>query len=330
MKNTLQVLPDAILINGVTRKHQFAPEMVYSNNAAENLYFVKSYKDLDSSFSNCSQDYLRDAIPLNEEMNQPEYTFKLNNYSNKELDSHSDEQFTFDQILSHHEDLVDRGIKQVSSQVEQLQADSIDSNSTNFTLKSISVNWESCKSAYLHVVSDVSYVKELEKQKATNQCMHIMFSSLSHEFRTPLNSFANSLHLIRSITQRIRAVLETLELSASVKRDLERQHTQVDKFLQMGLVSSKILELMVEDIMDFAKIEAGTFSLNPSQFTIESLVSELNDIFTHQCEQKRVDFCIEASAQVLQSVFHSDSDRIRQVLVNLVSNSVKFTHQGRI
>ena len=160
--------------------------------------------------------------------------------------------------------------------------------------------------------------------------MHIMFSSLSHEFRTPLNSFANSLLLIRSIFQRIRLKISTQELSLGVEADLERQYSQVDKFLKMGLISSKVLELMVEDIMDFAKIEAGTFRLVPSKFRIEELISELSYIFTHQCEQKGVEFGIDCIQKVRQIEFLSDAGRIRQVLMNLISNSVKFTHKGYI
>ena len=160
--------------------------------------------------------------------------------------------------------------------------------------------------------------------------MHIMFSSLSHEFRTPLNSFANSLVLIDSTTNKINKKLDSLALESELKNDMGKLQDQVKKFTKMGMVSSKILELMVEDIMDFAKIEAGTFSLNPSVFLIEDLIKDLNFIFMHQCEQKGVEFSILCSEEVRNTSFNSDNGRIRQILMNLISNSTKFTSEGYI
>ena len=51
--------------------------------------------------------------------------------------------------------------------------------------------------AYLHVFANISSIKKLEKVRATNKCLHIMFASISHEFRTPLNAFTNVVDLIK-------------------------------------------------------------------------------------------------------------------------------------
>ena len=51
--------------------------------------------------------------------------------------------------------------------------------------------------AYLHVFVNISSIKRLEKVRATNKCLHIMFASISHEFRTPLNAFINAVDLIK-------------------------------------------------------------------------------------------------------------------------------------
>ena len=326
MKSTMQALPDSILINGVQRKSQLHPNLVFSNDSALIEDFVKLNKSSEDVRQFPSLENIfrwNEHSQLNDDFNK----WTLTRYH--EDDSKTELILTLMEVLSYHENWVDREKTQISSQIEILNENNDEnSNPKVFTIKSIEVKWEKCHFAYLHVLSDISSFKELEKEKVTNQCMHIMFSSLSHEFRTPLNSFANSLLLIRSAIDQMKCLTNKDEVPHIPK--LDTLHIQVDKFLKIGLVSSKILELLVEDIMDFAKIEAGTFSLNTSYFKIGELTTKVEDIFMHQCLQKRVEFAIEWNADVANTWFNSDCGRILQVLMNLISNSVKFTNQGQI
>ena len=87
---------------------------------------------------------------------------------------------------------------------------------------------------------------------------------------------------------------------------------------------------LIEDILDLAKLEAGTFSLNEEPFKIGKLIEDIDFIFGFQWAQKRIYFKVESSENLKESIFISDLGRIKQVLMNLISNSFKFTLNGGI
>ena len=103
-----------------------------------------------------------------------------------------------------------------------------------------------------------------------------------------------------------------------------------EKFFRICKISTTSLMSLVEDILDLAKIEAGTFSLNEQPFSIRSLVQDIEYVFEFQCAQKGIYFNVEADRRVLDETFCSDVGRIKQVLNNLISNAFKFTLQGGI
>ena len=103
----------------------------------------------------------------------------------------------------------------------------------------------------------------------------------------------------------------------------------VDKFITAATISSKTLESLTEDILDFAKIEAQMFTLNERPFIIEDLIKDITFIFDFQCKQKGLK--LEVNSRGLDKVeFCSDVGRIKQILVNLLSNAYKFTNEGSI
>ena len=91
-----------------------------------------------------------------------------------------------------------------------------------------------------------------------------------------------------------------------------------------------MLTNLTEDILDFAKIEAGLFTLDKTTFTVGDVIDEAAFIFELQCQQKGIYFRVECFDEVRRASFHSDKSRIRQVLLNLLSNAFKFTNQGGI
>ena len=87
---------------------------------------------------------------------------------------------------------------------------------------------------------------------------------------------------------------------------------------------------LVEDILDLAKIEAGNLDLNFNPFVIASLINEIKFVFENQCNKKHLYFNIDCENNILAARFNSDMNRIRQILINVISNSFKFTNQGGI
>ena len=99
---------------------------------------------------------------------------------------------------------------------------------------------------------------------------------------------------------------------------------------KIGEVSSCLLLNLVEDILDMAKFTSMTFQLNIEPFCLESVLMEIDFIFGFQCEEKRLNFNIQWDQRTLKGVYNSDAKRLKQVLINLVSNSYKFTERGGI
>jgi len=86
---------------------------------------------------------------------------------------------------------------------------------------------------------------------------------------------------------------------------------------------------LVNDILDFSQIEAGKFSLVPGKFDIRQAIQESIDLIAKQAREKNLVVCSEVPSYIPQIVV-SDLNRFKQVLINLLGNTVKFTFQGHV
>ena len=132
-------------------------------------------------------------------------------------------------------------------------------------------------------------------------------SSMSHEIRTPLNT-----------------VLGMGELLAETKLD-EHQRGYVGTLQR---ASDHVLAL-IEDVLDLARIEAGTVTLDESGFDLYEVAESALEIVRVQARRKKLDLGWSVALDVPREL-HGDPRRMRQVLVNLLSNAVKFTESGRV
>jgi CheY-like chemotaxis protein len=87
---------------------------------------------------------------------------------------------------------------------------------------------------------------------------------------------------------------------------------------------------LINDVLDFSKIEAGWMELQPANFDLVALVRELTAMFQHRCEEKRLGLRIEGLAGETRRLVNGDAGKLRQVLINLMGNAVKFTHEGHV
>mmetsp|Transcript_22607 Transcript_22607/g.22454 ORF Transcript_22607/g.22454 Transcript_22607/m.22454 type:complete len:113 (-) Transcript_22607:477-815(-) len=102
------------------------------------------------------------------------------------------------------------------------------------------------------------------------------------------------------------------------------------KFIKIGKSSSLMLLTLIEDVLNLAKMEAGTFAILKEDFKIWEVIDDVYDIFQIQCKQKEIRFDLMMTDFTKNLTIHSDKSRLKQVLMNLLSNSMKFTFNGSI
>ncbi|MBN3572145.1 quorum-sensing autoinducer 2 sensor kinase/phosphatase LuxQ [Vibrio neptunius] len=132
-------------------------------------------------------------------------------------------------------------------------------------------------------------------------------AKMSHELRTPLNG-------ILGVSQLLKGKLSNTE-------DIEH--------LDVLCNSGEHLLAVLNDILDFSKIEQGKFHIQSADFRLIELISAVEKIYTPLCDEKGIGF--EVDTNVSNATFaHSDQVRLNQILFNLVSNAIKFTHEGHV
>jgi CheY-like chemotaxis protein len=131
---------------------------------------------------------------------------------------------------------------------------------------------------------------------------------MSHEIRTPMN-----------------AILGFSQLMQCDPEVTARQRKQLDTINRSG----EHLLALINDILEISKIEAGRVTLNPTAFDLHALLNDLEMMFRVRTDVKKLQFAVERIGEVPRFVV-SDEGKLRQVLINLLGNAVKFTKEGGI
>ncbi len=152
---------------------------------------------------------------------------------------------------------------------------------------------------------------ELKQQKLAaeraNQTKSAFLANMSHEIRTPLAAILGFTELInKSACQD-----ERNELGQVISRN------------------GKVLTRLIDDILDLSKVEAGRLMLERIDFDVRAMVNDVVDIFTESAGRKNTQLTVEVD-RALPGRLRSDPTRIRQIVMNLVGNAVKFTSDGHI
>ena len=151
-----------------------------------------------------------------------------------------------------------------------------------------------------------SLEKSVQHAESANQAKSVFISNMSHEIRTPMNSIIGYAHL-----------LEQTQLS-------EDQKTYVSRIQE---ASNHLLNI-VNDILDLSKIEAGKIIIEKIPFRLDDLLNEIKHIFETSIKSKNLYFDLDTVH--CPNFLIGDSNRIKQILINLVGNAIKFTETGGI
>lgn len=166
----------------------------------------------------------------------------------------------------------------------------------------IGTNWD---------VTKVRQLMELAQQSAKSKSQFL--ATMSHELRTPLNAIIGFSEMLLAFTDRPRLALGP-----------EARH-----FVELIRDSSATLLLVVNDILDYSRIEAGGFDLDPHEFEVEAVVRGALEIVRPSGESKDLRLSVELPPSRPPLVI-GDATRLRQILLNLLSNAIKFTHRGEV
>jgi signal transduction histidine kinase/FixJ family two-component response regulator len=156
---------------------------------------------------------------------------------------------------------------------------------------------------------EISVRKRAEEEAAhANEAKSTFLASMSHEIRTPLNAILGYAHILEASAELPDGCRAPVQTIASSGRHL------------LGIVN---------EVLDLSKIEAGWAELFVSEFDLGSLLAEVGRLLEGQCRQKGLEFRVELSPLASGTVL-GDSGKLRQVLINLLGNAVKFTTRGSI
>lgn len=170
-------------------------------------------------------------------------------------------------------------------------------------------------SGYMGIASDVSLFKEAQHQmrlakeeaESSARVKAEFLATMSHEIRTPMNG-----------------VLGMLGLLEHTKLDETQRHQ-----IKVASNSANSLLGVINDILDFSKVEAGKMELEMIEFNLRDELGEFIEAIAFRAQEKGLELILDTT-QLSRTAVITDPGRLRQILINLISNAVKFTHRGEI
>jgi len=179
-----------------------------------------------------------------------------------------------------------------------------------FKVKISHYTWDHTR-AFVIVFSDISQQQHLKELQASGQNQELMLDIFAHELRTPIKNILGALNLI----------------SKEMHIDKESKDKPQTKYISMCHMSCKYLLSVSNTFLDVARLKHDGLKINVGAFSLSKLINEVKEMLECQVGEKGLKFEVEISSQVPDRIV-SDRDKLEQIFLNILTNSIKFTVSG--
>lgn len=187
--------------------------------------------------------------------------------------------------------------------------DEKDKSIRSIEVKASHIKLESQELVYALILRDTTMRDRLANLEGAQAFKDQLLATFSHELRTPLNTNLNM----------IACAIEQKEVTSRIK----------ENYLLPAKYSGLLLLSLIDDFLDYSQLCLNTIQIRIGSVNIKRICDHIHALFKRQAEKKNIQFSYEIDEPIPERVF-TDEDRLKQIIINLVGNSLKFTRKGSI